>query len=402
MKNVNRDYLVTVNAKTADIVPPRDMKFYVTDIYTCNIFFQLTINDTDSLFNKAPEENADKYKLILRVLKPDDTPKETIANFMYQSGNAFYYVADLDPEFTNVIGICQCELLIDTIVTTEDGERQEISTTEPFQYEVEKSIFSDLDEVIESDPDYPLLIDTLATKDYVRKAIENMDLLGFATRDYVNQVILGGDFDLSDYVTNEEFNSALSSKANSSHTHDYYVTDEELTEALINFSGGSIDLSGYVTEEELDRALANLSGGGNIDLDSYVTDKELTEALLNKANATHYHSEYATHDYVDEVVESTITNGNINLDNYVTDEELNGALANKADSEHTHDEYVTDTELTAKNYATTSQIPTTLPADGGNSDTVGGYSIWVGSLAEYYALENIETDVLYFIEEEDE
>lgn len=40
-------------------------------------------------------------------------------------------------------------------------------------------------------------------------------------------------------------------------------------------------------------------------------------------------------------------------------------------------EYVTETELTAKNYATKSEIPTKLPANGGNSDTVGGYGLRV-------------------------
>ena len=112
MKNVNRDYLVKVDAKTADIIPPRDMKFYVTDILTCNIFFQLTISDTDKSFTGAPEENASKYTLTLRVVKPNKEHKDTEATFMYQSGNYFYYVADLDPSFIDVIGICQCELFI--------------------------------------------------------------------------------------------------------------------------------------------------------------------------------------------------------------------------------------------------------------------------------------------------
>lgn len=42
-------------------------------------------------------------------------------------------------------------------------------------------------------------------------------------------------------------------------------------------------------------------------------------------------------------------------------------------------EYVTESELSAKGYATTSQIPTSLPANGGNADTVDGYHIRTGT-----------------------
>lgn len=42
-------------------------------------------------------------------------------------------------------------------------------------------------------------------------------------------------------------------------------------------------------------------------------------------------------------------------------------------------EYVTESELSAKGYVTTSQIPTKLPANGGNADTVDGYHIRTAS-----------------------
>lgn len=42
-------------------------------------------------------------------------------------------------------------------------------------------------------------------------------------------------------------------------------------------------------------------------------------------------------------------------------------------------EYVTEDELSAKGYVTTSQIPTKLPANGGNADSVGGYKIRIAS-----------------------
>lgn len=60
-------------------------------------------------------------------------------------------------------------------------------------------------------------------------------------------------------------------------------------------------------------------------------------------------------------------------------------------------EYVTETELNAKGYATTSQIPTSLPADGGNANTVGGYTIWVGTQAQYDAISSKSNTTIYII-----
>ena len=60
-------------------------------------------------------------------------------------------------------------------------------------------------------------------------------------------------------------------------------------------------------------------------------------------------------------------------------------------------EYVTETELNAKGYATTSQIPTTLPANGGNANTVGGYTIWVGTQSQYDAISSKSSTTIYMI-----
>ena len=75
MKNVNRDYLVKVNVKTAEIETPKDdMIFYVTDIWTSNIFFQLDFGKGNSLTD-LHKENASDYDLTLRVVKPNKEHK---------------------------------------------------------------------------------------------------------------------------------------------------------------------------------------------------------------------------------------------------------------------------------------------------------------------------------------
>ena len=51
------------------------------------------------------------------------------------------------------------------------------------------------------------------------------------------------------------------------------------------------------------------------------------------------------------------------------------------------------------NYVTSSSIPTSLPANGGNADTVSGYTIWIGTQAEYDAISSKNSNTIYFIKE---
>ena len=194
MKNINRDYIVTVNAKTSTL-SANAMSFYITDILTSNIFFQLIFNESgNTLINSyAPNENTDNYRLTLRVVKPNNEPKELDVVLLDQGTN--FFIADLTADFIDILGTYECELFIDTEV----NGRAERSTTNSFTYVVRPSIFNNLDDIIESDPDYPL-VDSLATKEYV------------------DQVVSGG-IDLSGYPTIEEMNAALSQKSDITHQH---------------------------------------------------------------------------------------------------------------------------------------------------------------------------------------
>lgn len=194
MKNINRDYIVTVNAKTSTL-SANAMSFYITDILTSNIFFQLIFNESgNALINSyAPNENTDNYRLTLRVVKPNNEPKELDVVLLDQGTN--FFIADLTADFIDILGTYECELFIDTEV----NGRAERSTTNSFTYVVKPSIFNNLDDIIESDPDYPL-VDNLATKEYV------------------DQVVSGG-IDLSGYPTIEEMNAALSQKSDITHQH---------------------------------------------------------------------------------------------------------------------------------------------------------------------------------------
>ena len=52
--------------------------------------------------------------------------------------------------------------------------------------------------------------------------------------------------------------------------------------------------------------------------------------------------------------------------------------------------------ITLPNYPT---VPSSLPANGGNADTVGGYTIWTGTQAQYNAISNKSSTTIYFIKE---
>lgn len=396
MKNINRDYLVTVNVKTAVVTASSNMSFYITDINTCNIFFKLSFKGPNDKFvtdNKdfIPKENANDYRLTLRILKPDGMRVDNIPVELLDTDSDFLYV-DLKPWHLNILGIYTCELFIDSLVTGEDEDgaeinlRDERSTTNSFTFTVVKSIFTDVDEIVEADPDYPILADVYATKDYVNEyvveTVKNMDVLGYATREYVNQLIVSsGNIDLSDYVKDEELYAAVNKYLNSGDI--------------------KLELPEYVKHKELNNLLDST-------LDNYVTNDTLND--------------YATDDemmaYVSRKIHEVSSGGNITLDGYVTTTALNSALRDKADKGHTHNElYITQEVLTntIQNYATKDQIPVipdipeSLPANGGHADTadsankIGEYSICVCTKEQYDELvvsDSIDTTTLYFVKED--
>lgn len=173
--NLNKDYLVIVDVKSATVATPNKMNFYITDIKTANIFAQLVINDSNSELIKkyAPIENAQDYKIKLRVIKPNNEFKET--EFLLLNELEAFFMVDLTEDFKDIIGAYKCELFVDCIV---NGELERI-TTASFRYVVKPSIYNNLDEVIEADPDYPLV-------DRILEQLETVDLSNYATNESVD------------------------------------------------------------------------------------------------------------------------------------------------------------------------------------------------------------------------
>lgn len=176
--NLNRDYLVTVDVKQAVVNTPSTMQFYITDMGTSNIFAQLVINESNSELVKryAPIENAEDFNITLRIIKPNNQPMST--DFTLLNKMEAFYVVDLTDDYKDIIGEYKAELFVDCLI----NEKTERITTASFTYEVLPSIYNNLDEVIEGDPNYPL-VEEILTK------LETVDPSNYATNESVDAKI---------------------------------------------------------------------------------------------------------------------------------------------------------------------------------------------------------------------
>lgn len=97
----------------------------------------------------------------------------------------------------------------------------------------------------------------------------------------------------------------------------------------------------------------NYSAAGHTHDERYYTEAEVNSLLAGKAAANHSHS-YAASSHTHD-------------DRYYTESEVNNLLAGKAASDHTHSYAAASHTHTASQV---SGLPASLPANGGNSDTV--------------------------------
>lgn len=178
MANTNKEYIITVDTKKATVKYSSSMSFYITDKKTSNIFCQLVINESkNELINRyAPIENASDYKITLRVIKPNNEAK--FIDFTLLNQHEAFFMVDLEDEYKDYTGIYKCELFVDCMV---NGELERI-TTSSFNYTVKPSIMNDLDEVIEGDPNYPLV-------DEIMERLKTVDPSQFATNESVDSKI---------------------------------------------------------------------------------------------------------------------------------------------------------------------------------------------------------------------
>ena len=218
--NLNKENLISVDVKNATVTTSGSMKFYATDEKTCNIFCELVVNESKTelikQYNKI--DNASDFTVTMRIVKPNnkDTVEIKFTLFEYENEKgvleSIFYVDLTKEEHRDYAGTYKCELFVDCYVR---GELERI-TTSPFTYEVKKSIYSDLDEILDVDPSQPL-IERLATMAYVDdsiSAIPESDLLNdFAQVSYVNESIDRYDYKIlkQDYASKQYVNDMITS-----------------------------------------------------------------------------------------------------------------------------------------------------------------------------------------------
>ena len=137
MSNANRDYAIVYDIKNSSLVSSRPLVFYITDENTSNIFVRLVTRITvgNGIDQYTDIENASDYALIMRIIKPNGEVKSIVA---VQHEPESLYQFDLTKEFKDIPGKYTCELITSTIV----NKRQELTTSDPFNYEVKRSILS--------------------------------------------------------------------------------------------------------------------------------------------------------------------------------------------------------------------------------------------------------------------
>lgn len=170
MSNINRDYLVIANMKTAGVTSP-NMQVFNTDKRIMNIFVKLqtVMSNNQDIATFVTQEQATDYKLKLTVVKPKTNQLRYADGVLMSSandGNAVFKF-DLPDEFTDQVGICECEL---TVTCTVNGN-EEVMSCDPFKYTVKPNIVTGLNPELEKNPDKAILEDLL---DRIEKASGNL------------------------------------------------------------------------------------------------------------------------------------------------------------------------------------------------------------------------------------
>ena len=265
-----------------------------------------------------------------------------------------------------------------------------------------------------------------------------------------------GNIDLTDYVTKSE----LSEKADKSELHSHNnksVLDGITSNKIIEwdnksvFSGNYNDLTNKPTIPTKVSQLTNDEGYLTSIPDEYVKISDLDDYISNNGSSSHSHTNMAVLNAItsemttkwnksipfeDSAVgnaNSWLTNGytktstsTSNLPSVCTGNDRWGVLfflaENSANRTGTQMYFPIDGTYKGRiftrsvvngssfsswvllstfdgNYNNLTNKPTSLPANGGNANTIGGYSLWVGTQAQYDAIATKSDTTVYIIKE---
>lgn len=153
MANINRDYLIVLDAKSSVISEADDLKYYITDEHSQNLFVNLVVRDTQRINKYVEVHNPEKYQLELHIVKPNNDIVRPHLQANLLSVPDAIYAFELPKEAVDYIGTYKCELR----VTYKETDETTITTSNKFKYKVKRSIYNDLDSIQDA-PQYPVVI----------------------------------------------------------------------------------------------------------------------------------------------------------------------------------------------------------------------------------------------------
>ena len=324
-KNINKDYLVTLDIKRASIINNAPIVFNILDLNTCNIFVNMVINmSNNELISKYVNvENAEDFDIEMNVIFPNNDYKVIRAELLDRE-NAIYEF-DLPSEFTQFIGSYKCEMVVKCNIS----EREEIAVSERLTYEVVKSITNDLENIKDAQG-----------KPIINKVLEDLDSkanksdIPTKTSQLENDSNFVNETYVTDAINNAklEGNEGIDLTIYQKKTDNTLNTEDKTVVGAINevkTKADSIKVPTKVSELENDGGFITAEDIPNIE--GLATKEDLNA----KADVNHNHDEVYSklgHTHSQYLTEHQ------DISNLATKEELK----DKADKVHTHSQYLTE------------------------------------------------------------
>ena len=324
-KNINKDYLVTLDIKRASIINNAPIVFNILDLNTCNIFVNMVINmSNNELISKYVNvENAEDFDIEMNVIFPNNDYKVIRAELLDRE-NAIYEF-DLPSEFTQFIGSYKCEMVVKCNI----NEREEIAVSERLAYKVVKSITNDLENIKDAQG-----------KPIINKVLEDLDNKANKSDIPIKTSQLENDsnFVNETYVTDAINNAKLEGNEGIDLTIYQKKTDNALNTTDKTVVGAINEVKAKADSIKVPTKVSELENdGGFITAEDIPNIEGLAtkEDLNAKADVNHNHDEVYSklgHTHSQYLTEHQ------DISNLATKEELE----DKADKVHTHSQYLTE------------------------------------------------------------
>ena len=163
---MNRDYNISLDLSNGSVSCIDSLYFNITDENVANIICNVVTSDYSKYpIEVNPIDNSSNYSIKLYATKPKTSEYRELDAILLDGENAAFEFK-LTPEFVDQIGKYRCELVIT------NGDKS--LTSGSFFYRVTESIFNQFDEEVESDPDYPILLELIEEVQDIDSNIEQM------------------------------------------------------------------------------------------------------------------------------------------------------------------------------------------------------------------------------------